>query len=81
MIWWGRIPVHRGLPRGLAGLPAWYRKLMSSAGIAAGFNVAGGGGVRPPFRPVQHVRDQAQPLQLIPVVAPPTAARVAGGAR
>src|SRR4029077_8841267 len=32
---------------GLAGLPAWYRKLMSPAGlgIAAGFTVAGGGGV------------------------------------
>jgi len=41
----------------LAGLPAWYRKLMSPAGlgIAAGFTVAGGGGVHhawPLTRPV-----------------------------
>jgi len=33
MIWWGRVPVHGGLIEGFAGLPAWYRALMSSAGL------------------------------------------------
>jgi hypothetical protein len=35
LVWCGRIRGHCGLLGGVAGLPAWYRKLMSSAGLGS----------------------------------------------
>ena len=35
LVWCGRIRGHCGLLGGVAGLPAWYRKLMNSAGLGS----------------------------------------------